>query len=50
MAYNSFEKHLLGGRNFAKSELDILRELIELSKESGMCASRRKEFLAKLGL
>ena len=56
MAYNSFEEHLLGGRNLAKSELEILRQLvdkdklIELCKDSGMRASRRKEFLDKLGV
>jgi thymidylate synthase (FAD) len=56
LAYAAFEEHVLHGRNFAKSELDLIRQALDADKlagalaASGMRASRRHEFLDKLGL
>ncbi len=56
LAYDAFEEHILHGRNFAKSEIEVLlqaldREALDGAVEaSGMRATRRREFLEKLGL
>ena len=54
MAYAAFEEHILHGRNFAKSEIEMLVQALDQEKleaaieASGMRATRRREFLAKL--
>ena len=56
LAYQAFEEHVLHGRNFARSEIELLRSALDRDKlvaaleASGMRASRRREFLDKLGL
>jgi thymidylate synthase (FAD) len=56
LAYEAFEEHLLYGQSLSRSELALLREAIDREKleaalaASGMRASRRQEFLQKLGL
>ncbi len=53
-AYAAFEEHILHGRNFAKSELELLTQALDMAKleaameGSDMRASRRREFLDKL--
>jgi len=54
LAYAAFEEHILHGRNFAKSEIELLVQALDQEKleaaieASGMRATRRREFLAKL--
>ena len=54
LAHAAFEEHILHGRNFAKSEIEMLaqaldREALDAAIEaSGKRATRRREFLAKL--
>lgn len=56
MAYDAFEEHILHGRNFAKSEIEMLARALDHAaldaaiEASGMRATRRREFLEKLGL
>lgn len=56
MAYDAFEEHILHGRNFAKSEIEMLVRALDRAaldaaiEASGMRATRRREFLEKLGL
>ncbi len=56
MAYDAFEEHILHGRNFAKSEIEMLARALDRAaldaaiEASGMRATRRREFLEKLGL
>jgi thymidylate synthase (FAD) len=56
MAYAAFEEHLLHGRNFSKTELELLLAAINLDKlaeaveKSDMRETRQKEFLDKLGV
>jgi thymidylate synthase (FAD) len=53
-AYAAFEEHILHGRNFAKSELELLTQALDMDKleaameASGMRTSRRRELLDKL--
>ena len=53
-AYEAFEEHILYGGAFSRSELEILRSALDpenLDKAlEGMRASKREEFLGKLGL
>ena len=54
LAYDAFEEHILHGRNFAKSEIELLIQALDQEKletaieASGMRATRRREFLDKL--
>ncbi len=54
LAYQAFEEHVLHGRNFARSEMELLAQALDMEKlntaleASGMRPSRRREFLAKL--
>ena len=56
MAYDAFEEHILHGRNFAKSEIEMLARALDRTaldaaiEANGMRATRRREFLEKLGL
>jgi thymidylate synthase (FAD) len=56
MAYEAFEEHLLHGRNFSKTELELLRAALDLGKlaeatlKSDMRETRQQEFLDKLGV
>ncbi len=56
LAYEAFEEHMLHGRTFARSEIAMLKEALDRGKldaaleASGMRATRRREFLDKLGL
>lgn len=56
LAYDAFEEHILHGRNFAKSEIELLKQALDTDKlaaaiaASGMRATRRRELLHKLGL
>jgi thymidylate synthase (FAD) len=56
MAYEAFEEHLLHGRNFSRTELELLRaalnleQLAEAALKSDMRETRQKEFLDKLGV
>jgi len=53
-AYAAFEEHILHGRSFAKSELELLTQALDMARleaameGSDMRASRRREFLDKL--
>ena len=53
-AFEAFEEHMLYGGAFSRSELDILRSALDQAKLDraleGMRASKREEFLNKLGL
>ncbi len=56
LAYEAFEEHILYGRSFSKSELDLLREALDMDKleevlaASDMRGSRQRELLEKLGV
>jgi thymidylate synthase (FAD) len=56
LAYEAFEEHLLYGRNFSRTELDLLRAALDTNKlaeaveKSDMRETRQKEFLDKLGI
>ena len=56
MAYEAFEEHLLHGRNFSRTELELLRQSLDPNKlsklisASNMRDTRRQEFLDKLGI
>jgi thymidylate synthase (FAD) len=56
LAYQAFEEHVLHGRNFARSEIELLKQALDQDKlaaaleASGMRPTRRREFLGKLGL
>lgn len=56
MAYEAFEEHLLHGRNFSRTELELLRAALNLEtlaeavEKSDMRETRQKEFLDKLGV
>jgi len=56
MAYQAFEEHILHASTLSKSELDVLRDALDLGRlEAAITAaemrpSRRREFLQKLGL
>ncbi len=56
LAYEAFEEHLLHGRNFSKTELELMRQsldthkLAELIGKSEMRDTRKNEFLNKLGI
>ncbi|MFA5550250.1 MAG: FAD-dependent thymidylate synthase [Trueperaceae bacterium] len=56
LAYAAFEEHILHGRNFAKSEIELLVGALDVSalkealEASGVRATRRRELLDKLGL
>lgn len=54
-AYASWEEHVFHARTFSRTEMDILRRMIEdreqlawATEEFGLSASRKREFLAKL--
>lgn len=55
-AYEAFEEHILHGRSLSRRELDLLRKAVDSEKlgqalaESGLRASRQREFLGKLGI
>ena len=53
-AYEAFEEHMLYGGAFSRSELNVLRSALDPEKLNkaleGMRASKREEFLGKLGL
>ncbi|HZJ09248.1 MAG TPA: FAD-dependent thymidylate synthase [Trueperaceae bacterium] len=55
-AYEAFEEHILHGRSFSRSELELLRAAIDPAAleaaidDSGMRKTRRAEFLRKVGL
>jgi len=48
-AYESFEEHLLHGRNFSRSEIEALKEMIS-GKPCPLEGRVRKEFFIKMGL
>jgi thymidylate synthase (FAD) len=56
MAYEAFEEHILHGRNFSRTELELLRSTLNLEKlaeaveKSDMRETRQKEFLDKFGV
>ncbi|UCH26084.1 MAG: FAD-dependent thymidylate synthase [Trueperaceae bacterium] len=56
LAFEAFEEHILHGRNFSRTELDMVRQALDVEKlsaqleESGMRKTRRREFLDKLGI
>jgi thymidylate synthase (FAD) len=56
LAFEAFEEHILHGRNFSRTELDFIRQSIDLNKlaeavaESEMRETRQQEFLDKLGI
>lgn len=56
MAYEAFEEHILHGRNFSRTELELLRSALDLGKlaeaveKSDMRETRQKELLDKLGV
>jgi thymidylate synthase (FAD) len=56
LAYEAFEEHLLHGRNFSRTELDLIRSSLDLEKlaeavaKSDMRETRQQEFLDKLGV
>src|SRR5690606_14862976 len=55
-AYEAFEEHILHGRAFPRSEIELMRAALDSAilaaaiKDSGMRKTRRGEFLDKLGL
>ena len=53
-AYEAFEEHILHGGSFSRSELEVLRSVLDKDKLQealeGMRASKREELLDKLGL
>lgn len=56
VAFGAFEEHILHGRNLSRSELEILRAVLdetrlrEALQTSGLRPSWKREFLEKLGL
>jgi thymidylate synthase (FAD) len=56
MAFEAFEEHILHGRNFSRTELELLRAALDLGKlaeavgNSTMRDTRQKEFADKLGV
>jgi thymidylate synthase (FAD) len=56
MAYGAFEEHILHGRSFSKSELDVIRSALDREAlrraidDSGLRKTRRRELLDKLGI
>ena len=56
LAYEAFEEHLLHGKSFSKTELELMRQsldirkLTELISKSEMRDTRKQEFLNKLGV
>ena len=54
LAYEAFEEHILYGRSFSKTELQLLQEALDRGRleqalsTSGMRKSRQREFLEKL--
>ncbi len=56
LAYEAFEEHLLHGKSFSKTELELMRQsldirkLTELISKSEMRDTRKQEFLNKLGI
>lgn len=56
MAYGAFEEHILHGRAFSRSELELIRAALDPDalhaaiEESGLRKTRRRELLDKLGL
>src|SRR5690606_15409238 len=55
-AYAAFEEHILYGRSFSRSEIELLRAAVDPAAlaaaiaETGMRKTRRGEFWQKLGL
>lgn len=56
MAFGAFEEHILHGRSFSRSELELIRTALDPEAlhaaiaESGLRKTRRRELLDKLGL
>ncbi len=56
LAYEAFEEHILYGRSFSKTELNLLHEALDMKRlenalsESGMRKSRQREFSEKLNV
>lgn len=56
LAYEAFEEHLLHGKSFSRTELEFLRQSLDLSKlstllnKSELRDTRKQEFLDKLGV
>lgn len=56
LAYDAFEEHVLHGRRFSRSELDLMLGALDEDRlraaleASGLRATRRRELLEKLGL
>jgi thymidylate synthase (FAD) len=56
LAFEAFEEHILHGRTFSRSELELLRHALDLDQlakglgESDLRKTRRSEFLNKLGV
>ncbi|MEX2534896.1 MAG: FAD-dependent thymidylate synthase [Trueperaceae bacterium] len=56
VAYGSFEEHILHGRSLSRSELELLRDAIDVDRlrqrlqASGLRRSRQQELLDKLGV
>jgi thymidylate synthase (FAD) len=56
VAFAAFEEHVLYGRSFSKTELELLRHALDLQRlqgaldASGLRPSRQRELLEKLGL
>jgi thymidylate synthase (FAD) len=56
LAYEAFEEHLLHGKSFSKTELELLRQSLDLNQlanlvnKSSLRDTRKQEFLDKLGV
>ena len=56
LAYEAFEEHLLYGKSFSKTELELMRQSLDIGKltefisKSEMRDTRKQEFLDKLGV
>lgn len=56
VAYAAFEEHVLHGKRFGRSELDVVKAALDVDRlrravrESGLRPTRRRELFAKLGL